>query len=72
MTLDEMYATPGVYDVTSTAMQARGQYVRVEVDNTGVCHQLTPAGKRDGGLSREGWSADTIVLGEVRYETRSV
>ncbi|MGJ7500120.1 hypothetical protein ACSFBF_07145 [Variovorax sp. ZT5P49] len=65
MTIDEMIARPGFYEVTSPAMSAMGGYTVVEVEADGTVHQLTPAGARDGVLSREGWSPDVIVLRQV-------
>lgn len=62
MNINQLYATPGHYKLTTPEMQARGQYVNVEVDNEGVCHQLNRKGERDGPLSKEGWNEQVIVL----------
>lgn len=65
ISLDEMLATPGFYDVTSLEMHACGRYLQVEVDASGVCHQLTPTGQRDGVLARDGWGPTVFVIGRV-------
>jgi hypothetical protein len=62
MTLDELYATPGFYHLTTPSMRARGQYVAVEVDDKGVCHQLNKQDQRDGPLSKNGWMETPIVI----------
>lgn len=66
MTLDEMLAKPGVYEVTDAISVVYSEYFRVEVDSDLVCHQLTPLGDRDGVLPRDGWRPHTIVIGEVK------
>lgn len=59
MTIDEMLAKPGYYEAANPPMRARGLCVLVEVTQAGVAHQLTPDGRRDGVLSREGWAPGT-------------
>jgi len=62
LTVDEMLAVPGVYEVANRAMLARAEMALVEVDAEGVAHQLNRDGKRDGVLSRDGFAHDTQAI----------
>lgn len=53
MTLEEMFTTPGFFQV---ARQGYPAFCRVEVDKDLNVHQLTPRLERDGILSKDGWN----------------
>lgn len=62
MTIDEMLASPGLYEVANDFMRERGLSVLVQVDPDGRAHQINDEGMRDGVLSRDGWTPDATAL----------
>ncbi len=48
-----MLTKRGFYVIGDTSVP--GSYCLVEVEEDGTVHQLTPEGKRDGVLSKDGW-----------------
>lgn len=61
--VDEMLARNGRYVITTKQERMFNRYALCEVES-GVCHQLDPAGKRDGELSNDGWQPSVILVDE--------
>jgi len=59
--LEFMKLRPGRYAVSDKFFKFHGIYVRVEVDEGRVIHQLNKDGERDGVLSDEGWDPGATV-----------
>lgn len=62
LTIDEMLSRPGIYEAANAGMELFGVCLRVEVDAAGNAYQLTPDGRRDGLLSRDGWTPDAYAV----------